>query len=133
MPNCSATTSETWLGSITPPDPTWMLDVASARWPISTAGADTGDAGHVVVLGDPEAAVPEMLGPPGQLDGGAQGVARGPSLGDRRQVEHGQRHITQIAHDGRQHPGLAASSAPKRPVRAAQTPFNQVTGSSCRP
>ena len=40
MPNCSATTSDTWLGSMTPPDPTWIREVASARWPISTGGAE---------------------------------------------------------------------------------------------
>ena len=40
MPNCSATTREAWLGSITPPDPTRRVVVASARWPISTGGAE---------------------------------------------------------------------------------------------
>ena len=40
MPNCSATTSDTWLGSITPPEPTRMVVVASAMWPISTGGAE---------------------------------------------------------------------------------------------
>src|SRR5580704_16917183 len=40
MPNCSATTSETWFGSITPPEPTRMVVVASAMWPISTGGAE---------------------------------------------------------------------------------------------
>ncbi len=40
MPNCSATTSDTWLGSITPPEPTLMVVVASAIWLISTGGAE---------------------------------------------------------------------------------------------
>src|SRR5580658_7048615 len=40
MPNCSATTSETWLGSMTPPEPTRSVVVASAMWPISTGGAE---------------------------------------------------------------------------------------------
>ncbi len=40
MPNCSATTRETWLGSITPPDPTRIRDVAPARWLMSTGGAE---------------------------------------------------------------------------------------------
>ena len=40
MPNCSATTSDAWLGSITPPEPTRMVVVASAMWPISTGGAE---------------------------------------------------------------------------------------------
>jgi hypothetical protein len=36
--NCSATTSDGWLGSITPPEPTWIVDVDAARWAISTGG-----------------------------------------------------------------------------------------------
>ena len=40
MPNCSATASEAWLGSITPPEPTRMVVVADARWARSTAGAE---------------------------------------------------------------------------------------------
>jgi hypothetical protein len=40
MPNCSAITSDTWLGSMTPPEPTRMTEVASAMWPISTGGAE---------------------------------------------------------------------------------------------
>ncbi|MGF7122413.1 hypothetical protein J2X34_002829 [Rhodococcus sp. BE178] len=40
MPNCSATTSGAWLGSITPPEPTRMESVTAATWPIITAGAE---------------------------------------------------------------------------------------------
>ncbi len=40
MPNCSATTSGAWLGSITPPEPTRMVDVAAATWASSTAGEE---------------------------------------------------------------------------------------------
>ena len=45
VPNCSATTSGAWLGSITPPEPTRIVEVASARCPISTAGAELAIAG----------------------------------------------------------------------------------------
>ena len=38
MANCSATTSGAWLGSITPPEPTLIVDVDAARWAISTGG-----------------------------------------------------------------------------------------------
>jgi hypothetical protein len=38
MPNCSAMTSGWWLGSMTPPDPTRIVEVAPARCAISTAG-----------------------------------------------------------------------------------------------
>ena len=36
----SATRSGAWLGSMTPPDPTRMLSVAPAMWPISTVVAE---------------------------------------------------------------------------------------------
>ena len=34
-----------WLGSMTPPAPTRSVVVASARWPMSTAGAELATAG----------------------------------------------------------------------------------------
>ena len=40
VPNCSAMTSGEWLGSITPPEPTRIVDVAAATWAIITAGAE---------------------------------------------------------------------------------------------
>ena len=40
MPNCSATTRGAWFGSITPPEPIRMVEVAAARWARSTAGAE---------------------------------------------------------------------------------------------
>ena len=45
VPNCSATTSGAWLGSITPPDPTRIRLVDAARCAISTAGAELAMAG----------------------------------------------------------------------------------------
>ena len=45
MANCSAMTSGEWLGSITPPAPIRRVEVASARWPMSTAGAELATAG----------------------------------------------------------------------------------------
>ena len=45
VPNCSATTSGAWLGSITPPEPTRMVEVLAARWASSTAGAELAIAG----------------------------------------------------------------------------------------
>ena len=38
IPNCSATTSGEWFGSMTPPDPTRIVDVAAARCASSTGG-----------------------------------------------------------------------------------------------
>ena len=39
VPNCSAMTSGAWLGSMTPPEPTRIVCVPPATWPISTAVA----------------------------------------------------------------------------------------------
>ena len=39
VPNCSATCSGAWFGNITPPEPTRMVDVPPAIWPINTAVA----------------------------------------------------------------------------------------------
>ena len=40
MPNCSATTSDEWFGSITPPEPRRIVLVPAARWAIRTAGEE---------------------------------------------------------------------------------------------
>ena len=40
VPNCSAMTSGAWFGSITPPEPTRIVVVPAATWPISTAVAE---------------------------------------------------------------------------------------------
>ncbi len=50
------------------------------------------DAGHVVMLSDPEPVEPEMLDVPGQVDGGAQRVAGVPAVRHRGQVEDRERH-----------------------------------------
>ena len=42
---CSATTSGAWFGSITPPDPTRIREVAEAISPISTGGLVAATAG----------------------------------------------------------------------------------------
>ena len=44
-PNCSATTSGAWLGSIIPPEPTLMRSVALATSPIRTGGLVAATAG----------------------------------------------------------------------------------------
>ena len=93
VPNCSATTSGAWLGSITPPEPTRMVDVDARQVGDQHGGRGAGDRGHVVVLGDPEPAVAQLLGAAGQLGGLAQGLADGGARGDGRQVKDGQGHV----------------------------------------
>jgi hypothetical protein len=39
VPNCSAITSGAWLGSMTPPEPTRIVEVPAATCPIATAVA----------------------------------------------------------------------------------------------
>ena len=36
VPNCSAITRGAWLGSMTPPAPTRMVEVPAATWPMTT-------------------------------------------------------------------------------------------------
>ena len=43
--NCSATTSGAWLGSITPPEPTRIREVAAATIEISSGGLVAATAG----------------------------------------------------------------------------------------
>ena len=88
--NCSATTSGAWLGSITPPEPTRIRRVLAARMPISTGGFVGRDRRHVVVLGDPVAAVAELVGAPREGDGGGDGIGGGLVAAHRDEVEHGQ-------------------------------------------
>ena len=40
IPNCSATTSGAWFGSMTPPEPIRMVEVALATWASRTAGEE---------------------------------------------------------------------------------------------
>ena len=65
-------------------------------------GRGAGDAGHVVVLGQPVAAVAQALGMPGEVEGVAQGLAGVAALDDRREVEDGEG----------DHPGNIAARAP---------------------
>ncbi|MNY63269.1 hypothetical protein D3C86_2002020 [compost metagenome] len=39
MPKASATISGAWLGSMTPPEPTRIVEVPAATWPMTTAVA----------------------------------------------------------------------------------------------
>ncbi len=83
----------------------------------------TRDTGHVVVLGHPEPPEPQPFGVPGQVDRGAQGVARGAAVRHRRQVEHGQGHGAgaegqgRIVHDLSEQREAARSSWPARRCR----------------
>ena len=40
IPNCSATTSGAWFGSMTPPEPIRIVEVALATWASRTAGEE---------------------------------------------------------------------------------------------
>ena len=55
VPNCSAMTSGAWFGSMMPPAPTRIVDVAAGDVGDHDRGRRARDARHAVVLGQPEA------------------------------------------------------------------------------
>ena len=68
VPNCSAMTSGEWLGSMMPPAPTRMRRGAGGDVADDHRGGGAGDARHVVVLGEPEAAEAPGLGMAGEIE-----------------------------------------------------------------
>ena len=79
--------SGAWLGSITPPEPTRIVDVAAAMCADQHRGRRAGDARHVVVLGDPVAVVAQPLDVAREVNGVAQGNARRLAARDRREIK----------------------------------------------
>ena len=87
--NCSATTSGAWLGSITPPEPTRIRCVAAATSADQHRRVGRRDGRHVVVLGEPVAAVAELVGDAAPATGSRRGRRRwsgrcGPARGRGR-------------------------------------------------
>ena len=79
-------------GSITPPEPRRIASVTDGEVGEQHRRRRAGDAGHVVVLGDPVAVVAERARPPAR--GRARRGGPGPGVGPRtdgREVEDGQR------------------------------------------
>ena len=76
VPNCSAMTSGEWFGSMMPPAPTRMRLRAARDVADHHGRGGAGDAGHVVVLGEPEAVVAPAFRMPGQVERVAQRLAR---------------------------------------------------------
>ena len=70
-----------------PPAPTRIVLVPSATKPIATEVAALAIAGHVVVLGEPEAVEAEPLGVLGELAAAVQRGLRVAALRDLRQVQ----------------------------------------------
>ena len=91
VPNCSAMTSGAWLGSMMPPAPTRMRLRAGGDVGDDDRGRGAGDAGHVVVLGHPEAAIAPALGVGGEIAGVVERAARIGLFGDADEIEDGQR------------------------------------------
>ena len=69
--NCSATASGAWLGSITPPEPS---RIGGLRGEVGDQHRRAGGRNrrHVVVLGQPVAGVPEVVGVLRHTVGGAR-------------------------------------------------------------
>ena len=89
-PNCSATTSGRWLGSITPPVPDPDRPGRARDGGGQHGRRGTGDPGHAVVLGDPDAVVAEPLQLPRQPHGVAQRLGVGVPLAGAGAVEDGE-------------------------------------------
>ena len=89
VPNCSATTSGAWLGSITPPEPTRMRRRAAGNVAHQHGGGRTGHAVHVVVLGHPVAAVAPGFGVAGEVEAVAQRGGGVAAFDDGGEVEDG--------------------------------------------
>jgi two-component system, LuxR family, response regulator FixJ len=73
------------------PDP----DAAGAAGHIADhhRGRRTGNADHVVMLGEPEAAVSEALGMTRQVEGISQGVGRARAFGNKGEIEDREGHL----------------------------------------
>ena len=91
VPNCSATTSGWWLGSITPPDPTRIREVAAGQVRDQHGGRRAADARHAVVLGHPVPPEAELLDPADQRGAALRAaVAVDPEpMGTRSSTERG--------------------------------------------
>ena len=96
MPNCSATTSDEWFGSMTPPAPMRRVDVRRGEVGDEDRRRRARDARHVVVLGDPDPGVAPALRQPGELDGVAQRGGGSRPLADGCEVEHRQHRVGRL-------------------------------------
>jgi hypothetical protein len=78
------------LGSITPPAPTRIVLRRSGERADHHGGRSAGDAGHVVVLGDPVAPIAQGFGMAGnELDRVPERVTRLLAFDDGNEVENG--------------------------------------------
>ena len=90
VPNCSAMMIGAWFGSMMPPAPTRMRRGARGDVGDHDRGRGAGDAGHVVMLGHPEAAIAPALGVGCEIAGVVERAARIGRLGDADEIENGQ-------------------------------------------
>ena len=73
-------------------------------------GASTREHRPAVVLGHPVTVVPELVGEPREVDRVAERVGAGRALGDRRLVEYGQSHTTDVRKVGPRRSGAPGRS-----------------------
>ena len=111
VPNCSAITSGEWLGSMTPPAPSRMVDGVRRDVRDEHARRARGDRRHVVVLGVPDAREAEPLGGLRELDGAGEARASRLAWGDRGEVQHRETHP----------PSLSRADAGRRSIRSQRS------------
>ena len=90
VPNCSAITSGAWFGSMMPPAPTRIVCVPAGDVGDHDRRRGAGDAGHVVMLGHPEAAIAPALGVGREVAGVVERAARIGRFGDADEIENRQ-------------------------------------------
>ena len=134
VPNCSATTSGAWLGSITPPEPTRMRLRAAGDVAHQHRGGRTGHAVHVVVLGDPVAAVAPGFGVAGEVEAVAQGRGGVAAFDDGGEVEdgkrcHGPHHAASPSSPAPRGLSTPAAMAGRAASRSRAAPANRSTAS----
>ena len=90
VPNCSAMTSGAWLGSMMPPAPTRIVDGARRDMGDHHGGGRAGDAGHVVVLGQPVPGSPAARhGGQGRASSSDCAASLPSAIGERSRTESG--------------------------------------------
>ena len=122
VPNCSATISGAWLGSMMPPAP--MPDAAGAGRDMRQRhrGGGAGDAGHVVVLRHPVAPVAQRLRMAREVGRIAQRLPGVAAFGDGGKVEDGERdHAGRYGHGPVAMKPLPEAARPAQPALVAIT------------
>ena len=127
-PNCSATTSGAWLGSITPPEPTRIVEVDGRHVRDQDRRRRTRNGRHVVVLGHPVPPVAQFLDAAGEFGRVLQCLGRVDTGGNGGKLQHGEGNAVHPWANRRRttdHPGLWQSARAARGLRLTNSPLQR--------